>query len=478
MRSDWKEFTVDELIKDGIIEKPLDGNHGGIHPKSGDFTEKGVPFIMASDLINRRVDYSNCKFISQLQAETLRKGFAKSGDVLLTHKATIGRTAIIQESEYETTILTPQVTYYRVKDGDRLDNHYLFYYFNSRGFQGIFDQWSGGGSTRKYLGITGQLKLPIILPPLPEQKAIAHILGTLDDKIELNRQMNETLEEMAQALFKSWFVDFDPVIDKALAAGNEIPEPLLQKTEKRKSVPDDQKVIHTNPELAAHFPDSFTFTEELGWIPEGWEIGTIDDSTTLIIDHRGKTPSKLGSDWVNNGIPAISAKNIKSGKLVNTESIKFVDEPLYSKWMREKLIAGDIIMTSEAPMGEMYYLPEKTDYVLSQRLYALRAINTLTSTFLYSWLESPVAKQDLESRCTGTTVTGIKQSELRKVVVLKPISQLTNKYHDTVFKFKLKQAANTKESNQLEKIRNILLPKLISGELRVPEAEKIIADHV
>ena len=98
MGSEWSEFTVSDLVKEGVIEKPLDGNHGGIHPKSSDYVSEGIPFVMASDMIGGRVDTKNCKFISKEQAETLRKGFAKEGDVLLSHKATIGRTAIVEET--------------------------------------------------------------------------------------------------------------------------------------------------------------------------------------------------------------------------------------------------------------------------------------------------------------------------------------------------------------------------------------------
>src|SRR5690606_17391948 len=126
-------------------------------------------------------------------------------------KATMGRTAIVEELSVPFLMLTPQVTYYRIKDPSRLSNRYLKFYFDRPAFQRLFETWGHKGSTRDYLGITSQLDLPIVLPPATEQRAIAHILGTLDDKIELNRRMSETLEAMARALFKSWFVDFDPV---------------------------------------------------------------------------------------------------------------------------------------------------------------------------------------------------------------------------------------------------------------------------
>ena len=168
----------------------MDGNHGEKHPKSTDYVPAGVPFIMANDLSEGTVNLKTCAFISQKQADSLDKGFAKPGDVLLTHKATLGRTAIVPNT-YSTIVLTPQVTYYRCKNG--LYNKFLKYYFDSPKFQKIFLNWAGSGSTRLYLGITAQRKLPIVLPPIEEQKRIADILSALDDKIELNNAINRNL---------------------------------------------------------------------------------------------------------------------------------------------------------------------------------------------------------------------------------------------------------------------------------------------
>ena len=320
-------------------------------------------------------------------------------------------------------MLTPQVTYYRVKDYSKLNNRYLKYYFDSRQFQDLFNLWAGGGSTRSYLGITGQLKLPVQVPAINVQEQIADILGALDEKIQLNRQTNQTLEAMAQALFKSWFVDFDPVIDNALAAGHEIPEPLQARAEQRKAllagdVSDDASPERVQPlptSIRQLFANRFVMDAEMGWIPEGWNVSNIDSTTVLIIDHRGKTPKKLGGDWSAVGYPAISAKNIKSGKIVRHDTIRFVDKSLYQKWMKEPLQPGDIALTSEAPLGELYFFAGKHDYLLSQRLYGLRANpQNCSGSFLYFWLQTEQAWSDMEGRATGTTVVGIRQSELRK----------------------------------------------------------------
>lgn len=133
--SEWKEYTVEQLIELGMLEAPIDGNHGSIHPKSTDFVSSGVPFIMVNNMSDGNLDLKNCAFISEEQAATLRKGFAKPGDVLLSHKATIGKTAIVP-NDYDTIILTPQITYYRIKRD--IDNRFLKYYFDSSEFQKSF----------------------------------------------------------------------------------------------------------------------------------------------------------------------------------------------------------------------------------------------------------------------------------------------------------------------------------------------------
>ena len=210
MKSEWKVYSVQELIDLDMLEEPMDGNHGGIHPKSSDYVSSGVPFIMANNLSNGKVDYDNCAFISEQQATTLRKGFAHPGDVLLTHKATIGRTAIVGD-EYDTIILTPQVTYYRVKHG--ISNRYLKYYFDSSKFQQTLSNWAGSGSTRAYLGITAQRKLPIVLPPMETQEKIAGLCGALDEKIYLNNTINNNLEQQAQAIFENEFLSLHSLPD-------------------------------------------------------------------------------------------------------------------------------------------------------------------------------------------------------------------------------------------------------------------------
>ena len=193
----------------------------------------------------------------------------------------------------------------------------------------------------------------------------------------------------------------------------------------------------------------------------------MEDCLELIIDYRGKTPKKLGAEWSLTGIPAISAKNIKYGKLIRPETFKYVDENLYKKWMKDELQYGDIIMTSEAPLGELLFLNSNEKYVLSQRLLGLRANHRVSPYFLFSFLNSSEGSYKILSRASGTTVFGIRQSELRKVKIIIPPKEFIEQFDKQAELFYSKIANNNYQIRTLEKMRDTLLPKLMSGEVKV-----------
>ena len=471
MVSEESIYTVGELIKAGVLYKPLDGNHGGIHPKGNDFVESGIPFVMASDMSNGQVDTKTCKFISADQASTLRKGFAITGDVLISHKATIGRTAIVGEIESEFIVLTPQVTYYRVKDTNQLNNRYLKYYFDSYEFQGLLNQWAGGGSTRAYLGITGQLKLPIKILDIQKQKAIAHILGSLDDKIELNRQMNETLEAMAQALFKSWFVDFDPVIDNALAAGNDIPDEFIERAEQRKAI---EKKDHSDMQVL--FPDEFEFTEEMGWIPKGWAVTTLESLAVISSSKR-----IFAKEYKTEGIPFFRGKEIS----LLSKGESFTQDIFISKERFQELkdkfgapIAGDLLLTSVGTIGNVY-LVQKGDefYFKDGNLTWFSKYKTeIRGSYLSTWFNTRQAYLAIEDIKIGSTQQAITISSLNGIEIVKPKDEIIGLFNELSDSFSEKQTILIKDIRTLAKIRDTLLPKLMSGELRIPDSAVILEE--
>jgi type I restriction enzyme S subunit len=197
----WEHLDIQELISRQIIFKNQDGNHGEIHPRSSDFVEEGVPFLMAKDIINGFVNIHSCKNISKQQADKLRIKPAKGGDVLLTHKATMGRVAIVPEDIGE-VVLTPQVTYYRPRDLDKINKEFLFYLFNSFDFKTQLTGYSEQ-STRSFLSITNQRYLKVLFPnKIPIKLFKAKVEGVLEHKKNINNSTIKLLDLLEIILSK------------------------------------------------------------------------------------------------------------------------------------------------------------------------------------------------------------------------------------------------------------------------------------
>ncbi len=184
---EWEEVSFQNLIDKGFIEGIQDGNHGESHPKSNDFVSYGIPFVMANNIKNGEIDLSSCHHITEKQYNSLRIGFSIPGDVLLTHKGTVGLVGMVKEYTPK-VMLTPQVTYYRCnKNYNELSNKYIYWYLQSPIYQSIIQVLSEQ-STRKYIGITEQKKLKILIPPPKEQQSIVLKLSLLEKTIETESQ--------------------------------------------------------------------------------------------------------------------------------------------------------------------------------------------------------------------------------------------------------------------------------------------------
>ena len=440
----WNVFTVEQLIEEGIIEKPLDGNHGSIHPKSKDYVDDGIPFVMASDMENGGIDFIGCKKISLQQAKTLRKGFAKAGDVLLSHKATIGRTAILQTNSFEHVLLTPQVTYYRVIDFQKLNPVYLKTYFDSPKFQALFKLWSGDGSTRAYLGITAQQKLPIVLPPIDIQNNISSVIASFNEKINTNIAMNTTLEKIAQRLFKSWFVDFDPV--KANEAG----------------VPFDG----LSPEIQALFPNELE-ESGLGMIPKGWEVKKLEQIGDII---TGKTPSTKNEEYYGNEIPFITIPDMH-GKSLVTESSKYLSKKGELSQPKKTLPKGSILVSCIATPGLVILAHENCQ--TNQQINSLLPYDKF-SNFYFLSLKSMSGRSAFSH--DGTVFDNMNKTSFSNLKMVIPSFDLLKNFNDLIEPIFEKVLINQKQVNTLAKIRDKLLPRLISGKITIQKAEELLEE--
>jgi type I restriction enzyme S subunit len=291
---------------------------------------------------------------------------------------------------------------------------------------------------------TDELKsLNVLVPSTEEQRAIAYILGTLDDKIEMNRKRNETLEAMARALFQSWFVDFDPVRAKAEGRDPGLPA-----------------------DIAALFPDSLE-ESSIGEIPTGWTFEQIGALTEVI---GGTTPStKEPKYWAPDIHAWATPKDLSSLQtpvLLNTE--RRISDSGLSQIGSGLLPVGTVLLSSRAPIG--YLAVAEIPVAINQGFIAMKAKEGVSNMFLLYWAE--VAQETIKSRANGSTFLEISKSNFRQIEVVRPSEAVMKKFDAYVRPWYERIVANERETANLITMRDALLPQLISGQIRVGQVKE------
>ena len=466
MGSDWTIGALGDVAK----------VQSGYAFKSGDMGESGHPVIKIKNINPPDVEISDVQRVppSVIEGNTRIEKFRLSkGDILIAMTGAtvgkVGRMPKLSEPHY----LNQRVGKVFVTDDAKADEDYVYYVLSQ---DGHVDQMLGlaDGSAQPNISGTQIESLEVPLPPVPEQKAISHILGTLDDKIELNRRMNATLEGMAQALFKSWFVDFDPVIDNALAAGNPIPDELAPRAEVRRQALANGTA---NREAAKAFPAAFQETEALGWIPEGWDVEPLGEHLNVL--ETGRRP-KGGVSKYTSGVPSVGAESIFGIGQFNFGKLKFVPEEFFDKMNSGKVESYDVLLYKDGgkpgefkPRSGMYGegFPFES-FGINEHVFRMRS-SSLGQAFLYYQVSSERVFHHFAVRGGKAAIPGINQKEVNSVDFLIPkedIREIFNNFSQPIFEKILKTANH---SRMLERLRDTLLPKLISGELRITEAEQL-----
>lgn len=315
------------------------------------------------------------------------------------------------------------------------DPRFLFYLLSMLGL----NDWRAG-SGQPLLNQDILSRIPTIAPTPTEQRAIGRILGALDDKIELNRRMSEMLEAMARALFKSWFVDFDPVRAKAEGRDPGLPKPIADL-------------------FPAHLVDS-----ELGEIPEGWEVGRLESATELL---RNQTnPCELPEQvFSHHSIPAFDNEQQPSAERgAAIKSMKFC------------VPVGTVLFSKLNPVIERVWLvdpqPDETA-ICSTEFLVFPPKVPFERCFLYCLLRSPDFRDAVNSLVTGTSNSHqrARADGILAIAVARPPARLAGRFERLVGPIFDRTLANRRESQTLAKARDSLLPKLISGEIRVRDAQ-------
>ena len=440
---EWQHYLFEDCM-DAIID------YRGKTPKK---TIAGIPLITAKIIKNGAIQQVN-EFIAEEDYDSwMRRGIPEPGDVVLTTEAPLGEVAQLDNRKIA---LAQRVITLRGKKGF-LDNTFLKYLLLSKDVQHQLDG-RGTGTTVKGIKQAELRKLELTIPEYETQKSIAHIIGTLDQKIKLNHQTNQTLEKMAQALFKSWFVDFDPVIDNALAAGKPIPDELQERAQGRQqqlAKPDHKPLLDDIRQL---FSSEFELTEELGWVPKHWEAGATENiAFTNPVSWSKKTAPEQ--------VEYVDLANAKNGYIQDTISYSFEDAPSRA---RRKLDKGDTIIGLVRPGNRSFAYIQQSGLTGSTGFAVLKPRSDSVRAYLYFHLTRNDVINEFARLADGAAYPAIRPEVVSTFACLLPPDSVLSLYQNKVEGFLGKMAVSSLENRQLEKIRETLLPKLISGELRLP----------
>jgi type I restriction enzyme S subunit len=414
----WTKHATADLISEKVLEIG-----DGYRAKNSEMAEDGVPFVRAGD-VNGRVNTLETDLLSVASAKKVGRKRSMAGDVVMTTKGTIGRLAFVKAGDPD-FIYSPQLCFWRSLDTEVIDPRWLFYGMRS---QEMLNQisWSAGQTDMApYVSLTDQrTAFNISLPAIEDQREIAAILGALDDKIELNRKTAATLEDMARALYRSWFVDFDPV--HAKAAG--------------------RAPAHMDTQTATLFPDSFG---EDG-LPLGWEMSTIGREL-LILDSKRIPLSKAQRLKKQGDIPYYGATSV----------MDHVDDHLFDEVL---LLVGEDGSVANGE-GKPF-----TQYIWGKSWVNNHAHVLKGKRFSVEQLKCLFDATEISAFITGAVQLKLNQGNMTKIPYVFAGDAVHSKFDELISPWFEKVRQLSDENQTLVVLRDTLLPRLMSGELRVGEA--------
>lgn len=434
--SEWRSYKLGELysFSSGLS-------------KSREFFGSGYGFVSFKDVFyNYFIPDTLTEFVQSNEKERTSCS-VKRGDVFLTRTSEtmheLGQSSVALR-DYENATFNGFTKRLRPKEGEKVVlPEFAGYYFRSPKFRAEVSSFAIM-TTRASLNNEILERLTITLPGLQTQREIASILRSLDVKIELNNAINKNLEELAQALFKHWFVDFefrDENGEPYKSSGGEMVE------------------------------------SELGAIPKGWAIKSIEDISTKV--GMGPFGANIKVEtFVQNGVPILSGQHLKN-TLVEDNIFNFITE-IHAEKLRNSIVtAGDVIFTHAGNIGQVSYLHSAARfpyYILSQRQFYLRPDTEIISgLFLTLFFKNPIGQGKLLANASSTGVPSLARpvSYLRSIKLAIPPRNISSTFDEVMSSIYNIVATNKLETDSLSRLRDTLLPKLISGELTIQEAEQL-----
>ena len=466
MAGEWRETIYGVFAADFVEDHLRNLCDPGVGIQTGpfgsqlhqkDYVPIGTPIITVEHLGENHILHDGVPCVSDVDRDRLSRYLLRTGDIVFSRVGSVDRRALVRSAE-DGWLFSGRCLRVR-PDPKKIDSGYLSYFFGLPEFKEYIRAIAVGATMPS---LNTSLLSDVIIPhpqDIAEQRAIACILGALDDKIELNRRMNRTLEEMARAIFKSWFVDFDPV--RAKAAVRRKHPTWTDEQVSRAACP------NLKPEIAALFPDSFV-ESELGEIPKGWRVCPIGEVVQVL---GGGTPSTKEPAYWEGGIhPFCTPKDMASltdPVLLQTER-HLTDEGL-AKVSSGQPPVGTVLLSSRAPIG--YLAVAETTVSVNQGIIAMVCDSELPNLYVLHWTKANMDR--VLAKANGSTFMEISKRNFRPITAVVPPPHVLRCFMQVVDPKHQRVVSSLRQIQHLAALRDALLPKLISGELRVPDAERI-----
>ena len=449
---------------------------GGYAYKSTDFLKTGkFKVLKIKNIRFGYVDYSETDFISDQLSKKTEEWKTKPKDILISMTGSgpnapaslVGRVARVGENE-PISFINQRIG--RVIVNEKVDSDFIYYLLSQKSSQEYFVNNSTGSANQVNINGNTIISLEVPCISFEESKKIAQILNAFDDKIQLNTQINQTLEQIAQALFKSWFVDFDPVRAKvqALSDGLSLEQAELAAMQaiSGKTPEELTALSQTQPERYAElaetakaFPCEMVEVDGVE-VPKGWEVKALSDLGQIIC---GKTPSKSNKEFYGNDVPFIKIPDMHNQVFITqtTDNLSVAGANSQSK----KYIPPKSICVSCIATVGLVSMTSKRSHT-NQQINSIIPNNEQTSEFLYLSLKQPLMTKHLKDLASGGSATlNLNTSTFSKIEIITPSKEIIDIFYKKVCYFFEKILSNSIENKRLSKTRDLLLPRLLNGEI-------------
>lgn len=454
----WEVSSLAELTETKSV------SYGIVQP--GKHDPNGIPIIRVNNFNSNGLDTNEVLKVSSAIADKFSKTSLQENDVLLTLVGSTGQTFVVTKDYIGWNVPRAVAV---IRPISTVSPHWIKICLDSAFTKHFLDS-RANTTVQKTLNLSDVKKVPIPIPPDNECDFIEKCALSLNNKILNNFLINQTLEQMAQALFKSWFVDFDPVIDNALTAGTnvlDLPEALQQKAEQRKQVQQLPGFKALPEDIRALFPSEFEQSKELsigidGWIPKGWEVTGIDELNYI-------NPESWTKKNAPDNVKYVDLANAKSGTILEAVDYSFTEAPSRARRILNK---HDIIIGVVRPANRSFAYVNECGLTGSTGFAVVRSKKEIYRAFTYLSLTNDDCIAEFARIADGAAYPAIKPDDVAKAICVYSNEDILEAFEKIAGQFLLKKAANEQQFKLLASLRDTLLPKLISGELELSHNHK------